>query len=93
MQEHYAKFMEIKGQIDSVGATLDSEVGASRSHFKGEAATAFQAVMSRYETDRRQLNQVLETMAEAIRTSGQNFHSQDAASSAALRSAGSGLKA
>ena len=47
--------------------------------------------MNRYDGDANQLNKALQTIAEAISTSGRTFHQTDEASRANIAAAGSGL--
>lgn len=91
LQQASDRFTQITQEIQSLLATIRSEVESSRGHFKGEAASSFQMVMNRYDGDANQLNQALQSIAEAISVSGKTFHETDETSRQNIAAAGSGL--
>ena len=63
----------IQGQLSSLRNQLAPLAGA----WKGQASTAFQLLMERWDTDARNLNEALSSIGEQIRGSGSTYAQAD----------------
>lgn len=68
---------QVNEQVQSQLATLRSQLGPLAGAWRGEASTAFQGLMARWDTDARTLNQALLGIGEAIRSSGGAYLAAD----------------
>lgn len=63
----------VQGQLSGLRNQLAPLTGA----WKGQAATAFQLLMERWDTDARNLNEALSSIGEQIRGSGTTYAQAD----------------
>lgn len=78
-------------QVFSVNEQVQGDLGALRSQlgplagaWRGDASAAFQALMARWDTDARALNEALRGIGEAIQGSGQSYAQQEEQSAGEL---------
>jgi WXG100 family type VII secretion target len=71
-------------QVAGVNERVQADLAALRNQlaplagaWRGEAATAFQGLMARWDTDARALNEALRGIGEAIQGSGQSYAHQE----------------
>ncbi|MCW2631913.1 MAG: hypothetical protein JWR88_875 [Pseudonocardia sp.] len=67
----------VNEQVQGDLAALRSQLAPLAGAWRGEASTAFQALMARWDTDARALNEALRGIGEAIRSSGQSYAQQE----------------
>lgn len=68
---------QTKAAMDGQLKKLRSEIEATRAGWQGEAATAFNNVMHRFDEDGMKLNGSLQEIGELINTVGQKYGAQD----------------
>ncbi len=71
---------QVQGELGALRAQLAPLAGA----WRGEASTAFHALMARWDTDARTLNDALRGIGEAIQGSGQSYAAQEEANASNL---------
>lgn len=64
---------QVNDQVQSQLATLRNQLGPLAGAWRGEAATAFQGLMVRWDTDARALNEALRGIGETIQGSGSAY--------------------
>lgn len=73
MQRAALQVQQVNEQVQARLAQLRNQLAPLAGAWKGEAATAFQGLMVRWDTDARQLNQALQGIGEAIQVSGRGY--------------------
>jgi WXG100 family type VII secretion target len=73
MQRAAARVMSVNDQVQANLASLRNQMAPLAGAWQGQAATAFQGLMARWDTDARSLNEALRGIGEAIRGTGQNY--------------------
>lgn len=76
----------VRDGIDAQIAQIRSLVDGSRSVWKGEAQTAFNNLMERYDSSARKQSDALTTIAENIRKNGQGYDEGEQANLQSLHS-------
>jgi WXG100 family type VII secretion target len=71
---------QIQGQLGALRAQLAPLAGA----WRGDASTAFQGLMARWDADARRLNDALRGIGESIRGSGQSYAAQEEQNASSL---------
>jgi len=79
-QQVFSVNEQVQGDLGALRAQLAPLAGA----WRGEASTAFQALMARWDTDARALNEALRGIGEAIQGSGQTYAEQEEQNAGAL---------
>jgi WXG100 family type VII secretion target len=90
MQRAAARVMSVNDQVQANLASLRNQMAPLAGAWQGQAATAFQGLMARWDTDARSLNEALRGIGEAIRGTGQNYaqaEEQHSQSLSAIRNA------
>ena len=91
MVQAATKVDDVNNEVRALLSSLQSQVEAVQSSWKGQAATTFQSLMMRFNEDTTKLSQALTDISEQIRSSGQGYAAQDQAAHDAVSSAGSSL--
>lgn len=73
MQRAAARVMSVNDQVQANLASLRNQLAPLAGAWQGQASTAFQALMARWDTDARSLNEALRGIGEAIQGTGQNY--------------------
>lgn len=73
MQRASQHVEQVNQQVQSQLATLRNQLGPLAGAWRGEAATAFQGLMVRWDSDARTLNAALGGIGEAIQGSGNAY--------------------
>lgn len=67
----------VNDQVQADLGALRSQLAPLAGAWRGAAATAFQALMVRWDADARTLNSALRSIGEAIQSSGQSYQQQE----------------
>jgi ESAT-6 family protein len=78
-------------QVQAQLAQLQNQLAPLAGAWKGQAATAFTALMGRWNTDARQLNQALRGIGETIQASGLSYEQAEQAQARGMSSITSAL--
>lgn len=73
MQRAAQRVGQVNEQVQAQLAGLRNQLGPLAGAWRGEAATAFQGLMTRWDTDARALNEALRGIGEAIQGSGSAY--------------------
>ncbi|HEY2207392.1 MAG TPA: WXG100 family type VII secretion target [Pseudonocardia sp.] len=73
MQRAAQQVRQVNEQVQAGLCQLRNQLAPLAGAWKGEAATAFQGLMARWDTDARQLNQALRGIGDAISSSGAQY--------------------
>jgi len=84
MQRAAQRVLGVNEQVQADLAALRNQLAPLAGAWQGQAATAFQGLMVRWDTDARVLNDALHGIGEAIRGSGQGYARAEAEQSQAL---------
>lgn len=82
---------DVNAQVASLLSALRAEVATAPSHFHGDAARTFAALMADYDRNAQALGNALRGIAEEIASAGKSYAATDESEAAALRASGSGL--
>jgi WXG100 family type VII secretion target len=77
MQAAAQHVAEVNQSVQSQLSALRNQLAPLAGAWKGQAATAFQMLMARWDTDARQLNEALNGIGEQIRGSGTTYAQAD----------------
>jgi WXG100 family type VII secretion target len=91
MQRAAARVMSVNDQVQANLASLRNQLAPLAGAWQGQASTAFQALMARWDTDARSLNEALRGIGEAIRGTGQNYAQAEEQQSRSMSSIQSAL--
>ena len=73
MQRAAAQVAQVNEQVQSQLSALRNQLAPLSGAWRGEASTAFQSLMARWDTDARTLNEALRGIGEAILGSGRAY--------------------
>ena len=73
MQRAAAQVAQVNEQVQSQLSALRNQLAPLSGAWRGEASTAFQGLMARWDTDARTLNEALRGIGEAILGSGRAY--------------------
>jgi len=73
MQRAAAQVAQVNEQVQSQLSALRNQLAPLAGAWRGEASTAFQGLMARWDTDARTLNEALGGIGEAILGSGRAY--------------------
>ncbi|MGH3683816.1 MAG: WXG100 family type VII secretion target [Pseudonocardiaceae bacterium] len=79
MQAAANHVVEVNQSVQGQLKALQGQLTPLAAGWKGQAATAFTLLMERWDTDARQLNEVLNSIGERIRGSGTTYAQADEA--------------
>lgn len=91
MQRAAQRVLSVNDQVQANLASLRNQMGPLAGAWQGQAATAFQALMARWDTDARSLNEALRGIGEAIGGTGANYAQAEEQHSQSLSSIQSAL--
>lgn len=91
MQRAAARVMSVNDQVQANLASLRNQLAPLAGAWQGQASTAFQALMARWDTDARSLNETLRGIGEAIQGTGQNYAQAEEQQSRSMSSIQSAL--
>jgi WXG100 family type VII secretion target len=91
MQRAATQVRRTNEQIQARLAQLRNQLAPLAGSWKGEAATAFTALMARWNDDARQLGQALEGIGEAISVSGRGYQQAEQSHAQSMSSITSAL--
>ena len=77
MQAAAQHVAEVNQSVQSQLSALRNQLAPLAGAWKGQAATAFQMLMARWDADARQLNEALNGIGEQIRGSGTTYAQAD----------------
>jgi WXG100 family type VII secretion target len=77
MQRAGRHVFTVNDAVQSDLATLRSRLAPLAGAWRGEAATAFGALMARWDADAKSLNDALRAIGEAIQGSGASYQAQE----------------
>lgn len=77
MQRAAQHVMSVNERVQADLASLRNQLAPLAGAWRGEASTAFQGLMARWDTDARTLNEALRGIGEAIQGSGQSYAVQE----------------
>jgi ESAT-6 family protein len=78
MRRAAAHVMQVNEQIQAQLAGLRNQLAPLAGAWRGEASGAFQALMARWDTDARTLNEALRGIGESIQSTGQAYQAAEA---------------
>jgi WXG100 family type VII secretion target len=73
MQRAAAQVAQVNEQVQAQLSALRNQLAPLAGAWRGEASTAFQGLMARWDTDARTLNEALRGIGEAILGSGRAY--------------------
>jgi WXG100 family type VII secretion target len=73
MQRAAQQVVAVNEQVQSQLAALRNQLAPLAGAWRGEASTAFQGLMARWDSDARTLNEALRGIGEAIQGSGRGY--------------------
>lgn len=91
MQRAAARVLSVNDQVQANLASLRNQMAPLAGAWQGQAASAFQALMARWDTDARALNEALRGIGEAIQGTGQSYARAEEQHSQSLSSIQSAL--
>jgi WXG100 family type VII secretion target len=91
MQRAATQVQQVNEQVQGQLTQLQSQLMPLANTWKGEASTAFHALMERWNTDARQLNQALQGIGETIQVSGRGYQQAEEAHKQSMSSITSAL--
>jgi WXG100 family type VII secretion target len=77
MQRAGKHVLAVNDTVQADLATLRSRLGPLAGAWRGDASTAFMALMSRWDTDAKALGEALRAIGEAIQGSGASYQAQE----------------
>jgi len=78
------RVLDVNADVQADLAGLRAQLVPLQSAWAGEAATAFAALMARWDADARALSEALQAIGEAIQGSGRTYQRQEEAQSTGL---------
>jgi WXG100 family type VII secretion target len=91
MRRAATRVMSVNDQVQANLASLRNQLAPLAGAWQGQAATAFQALMARWDTDARSLNEALRGIGEALQGTGQSYAQAEEQHSRSLSSIQSAL--
>jgi WXG100 family type VII secretion target len=85
------RVLSVNDQVQANLAALRNQMAPLAGAWQGQASTAFQALMARWDADARTLNEALRGIGEAIQGTGQNYAQAEEQQSRSLSSIQSAL--
>ena len=76
--------LDVDADVQADLASLRGQLAPLQGAWVGEAATAFAALMERWDADARSLSQALRAIGEAVQGSGRTYQQQEEAQAAGL---------
>jgi WXG100 family type VII secretion target len=73
----HQKVLSVKQDVDGTLKNVRNEVAGLQGQWAGQAATAFTAMMNRFDGDAVKLNQALEAIAEQLQAAGSTYEQQE----------------
>ncbi|MBV9312132.1 MAG: WXG100 family type VII secretion target [Pseudonocardia sp.] len=84
MQRAARHVFGVNERVQADLSALRNQLAPLAGSWRGEAATAFQTLMTQWDTDARALNEALRAIGEAVRGSGQAYQRQEEQQSQSL---------
>jgi early secretory antigenic target protein ESAT-6 len=91
MQRAATQVQQTNEQVQSMLSQLQGQLEPLSGAWRGQAATAFQSLMVRWNNDARQLNQALSGIGEAIQVSGRSYQQAEETHSQSMSQIASAL--
>ncbi|HEY4008489.1 MAG TPA: WXG100 family type VII secretion target [Pseudonocardia sp.] len=91
MQRAATQVQQTNEQIQAKLSQLHNQLAPLAGAWKGEASTAFTALMVRWDNDAKQLNQALQGIGESIQVSGRGYQQAEEAHKQSMSSITSAL--
>lgn len=91
MQRAGGHVFSVNDTVQADLATLRSKLAPLAGAWRGEAATAFAGLMTRWDAGARTLNEALRSIGEAIQTSGRSYQAQEEQQAAGMSSISAAL--
>lgn len=91
MQRAGGHVFAVNDTVQADLATLRSKLAPLAGAWRGEAATAFAGLMTRWDAGARTLNEALRSIGEAIQTSGRSYQAQEEQQAAGMSSISAAL--
>lgn len=82
---------DVNSEVQSELSSLKNRLGAVQGAWVGQAKTAFDNLMVRWDDDARKLNEALNTIGENIRTNSVNYSASQEDHVSAIQNAGGSL--
>ena len=83
--------LDVNTEVQTELSSLKNRLGAVQGAWVGEAKTAFDTLMVRWDEDARKLNEALSAIGENIRTNSVNYSATQADHVSAINNAGGSL--
>ncbi len=91
MQRAATQVQQVNEQVQARLSQLQSQLAPLAGAWQGEASTAFQGLMERWNNDAKQLNQALRGIGESIQVSGRSYQQAEEAQKQSMSSITSAL--
>lgn len=80
----HKQVLDVKEQVDGILKNTANTVSGLASAWQGQAATAFNNLMERFQTDAKTLQDALQGIAEQLNNAGSTYQQQEEEHSAAM---------